>query len=127
MVWDEGPAPANRFEGDRVHRQLPQCTMSAPSTQEPGWSALGWSAYWGTADYDARVPGSPEPQLLTHFGSRECSATTTAHVEFFAEYNGEVLVAKFEAQSYVPFGLFPLCRCSSRNRYAASRISCVKT
>jgi hypothetical protein len=39
--------------------------MSAPNTQEPSWSALGWSAYWGTADYDARVPGSPEPQLLT--------------------------------------------------------------
>src|SRR5262249_48135573 len=47
--------------------------------------------------------------------------------EFFAEYSGEVLVTRFAAQSYIPFGLFPLCRCSSRNRYAASRISCVKT
>jgi hypothetical protein len=37
-------------------------------TQEPSWSALGLSAYWGTADYDARVPGSLEPQLLTHEG-----------------------------------------------------------
>ena len=81
--------------------------MSAPSTQEPGWSALGWSAYWGTADYDARVPGSPEPQLLTHFGSRECSATTTAHVEFFAEYNGEVLVAKFCHAKLHTVGVIP--------------------
>jgi hypothetical protein len=26
--------------------------MSAVGTQEPSWSALGWSAYRGTADYE---------------------------------------------------------------------------
>jgi hypothetical protein len=31
---------------------------------------------------------------MTHFGSRECIAATTAHAEFFAEYSGEVLVSK---------------------------------
>ena len=52
----------------------------------------------------------------TALGSRECIATTTAHAEFFREYSGEALVVKFAAQSYIPLGLFSLCRCSSRNR-----------
>jgi hypothetical protein len=29
---------------------------------------------------------------VTHLGSRECIATTTAHAEFFQEYSGEALV-----------------------------------
>src|ERR1700730_14793378 len=34
-------------------------------TQEPSWSALGWSAYRGAADYDAGALSSSEPQLST--------------------------------------------------------------
>jgi len=31
----------------------PFAVLSATGTQEPSWSALGWSAYRGAADYDA--------------------------------------------------------------------------
>ena len=43
--------------------KLPRPSSTLP--KEPSWSALGWSAYRGAADYDAGALSSPEPQLLT--------------------------------------------------------------
>jgi hypothetical protein len=45
--------------------ELLQLLTAAFGTQEPSWSALGWSAYRGAADYDAGALSGPEPQLLT--------------------------------------------------------------
>jgi hypothetical protein len=44
--------------------ELLQLLTAAFGTQEPSWFALGWSAYWGAADYGARALSSPEPQLF---------------------------------------------------------------
>jgi hypothetical protein len=54
-----------------VHAMLHLLTTGI-GTKEPSWSALGWSAYRGAADYDAGALSSPEPQRLTH--SRQSAA-----------------------------------------------------
>jgi hypothetical protein len=44
---------------------------------------------------------------MTHLGSRECIATTAAHVEFFAEYSGGAFVAKFAGTKLHTFWVIP--------------------
>jgi hypothetical protein len=93
------------LEGARVRCQYLSssvCVMSAPGTQEPSWSALGWSAYWGTADYNARVLGSPEPRLLTQ--QRHCPAFYVAARSESRRYQ-DICLSRYDAVSSAAGGV----------------------